>query len=364
MGRFRRDKGTGGVTKRKDGRWQAVWTFRDDRDCVKRKFFYGRTKKDATDKMRDWVADGSPITDDKRTVTILLAHVLDVILPARDLDSETIDDYRNFATKHINPRIGTIRLGNLRIVDLDRVPLEMIQEGKSAKTARNCQTFLKMAIKEGKRLDWVPSKVDPDLCIRIGTKRYKASLYNLEQVLAFIEAAKGERVQPAIVLAGLCGLREAETAGLLWTDFDLSAGALTISRQNRASGEIKDKTKTESGMRTIALPPFVVKYLSGLPRTSPFLMTTRDGRKPINPSSIYHESVEIMERVSLPKIRFHDLRHSANNILKQLGVPVETRRDILGHSDTSVTENTYTQTVDWEMKDAMGKLDKALRKRG
>ena len=61
----------------------------------------------------------------------------------------------------------------------------------------------------------------------------------------------------------------------------------------------------------------------------------------------------------LPKIRFHDLRHSANNILKQIGVEATTRRDILRHSTTLVPENVYTQTVSAEMVNAMGRIEKA-----
>jgi len=356
----RRQKGSGGVTKRTDGRWQATWTYRDENDCKRVKTLTGRTRKEALDKMRDWVAGGGSTIPAGKSVAKLVDHVTDVILPAQGTDPDTIRDYRAFGQNHIKPRIGTVLLEKLTVKHLDSIPIAMMAAGKSPKTAKNCRMFLAQCMKHGKRIGWLNKDLASDM-MSIKTHRTKVDIYSLEQVLTLIEAADGARVQPAIVLAGLCGLREAECAGLMWSDLDLTKSTLKVQRQNKGAGKIKERTKTESGMRIIALPPFVRDYLKLLPKTSPFLMTSRDGRKPIHPSQIYHETRDLMESAELPRIRFHDLRHSANNVLKQLGVPAETRRDILGHSDTSVTENVYTQTVDWEMRDAMDKLEEALR---
>lgn len=359
MAKERRDKGSGGITKRPDGRWQATWTYRDENDCKKVKTKYGRTKKEALDNMRDWVAGGGETQKGTRTVAELVNYVIDTILPASNLDADTLKDYRGFRDNHIVPRIGRVPLEKLTVKHLDSVALGIMEDGKSPKTAKNCHVFLKRCIREGKRIGWLNKDLAADM-MEIRTKKYRAAIYTLPQLLQLIEAMKGNQAQPAVVLAGLLGLRESETAGMMWSAIDLKKGTITIQRQNRASG-MKEETKSESGMRTLPLTAFVADYLKALPKHSPFLMTSMDGKKPIHPSVIYHRTMDAMEAEGLPKIRFHDLRHSANNILKQLGVPSETRRDILGHSDTSVTENTYTQTVDWEMREAMEKLETALR---
>lgn len=363
VARQRRQKGTGGVTQRKsDGRYQATWTYRDENDIKRVKTLSGRTRKEALDKIRDWVAGGGDtLKESGKTVAHLVDHVLDVILPAQTLDPDTIKDYRGYAVNHIKPRIGKVRLDRLTVTHLDSVALGIIELGRSPKTAKNCHIFLKQCVKHGKRMGWIAKDLAGDM-MEIRYQAPTVEIYSLAEVLQLIQECEGSRIQPAVVLSGICGLREAECAGIMWQDLDPAAGTLKVQRQNKGH-KIKKRTKTDAGMRTIPLPEFVLEYLRRLPKASPFLMTSVDGKKPIHPDVIYHEAMEIIDRAKMKKIRFHDLRHSANNVLKQLGVPAETRRDILGHSDTSVTENTYTQTVDWEMREAMDKLEAALRLR-
>ena len=81
----------------------------------------------------------------------------------------------------------------------------------------------------------------------------------------------------------------------------------------------------------------------------------------MHPTGLWKAATAAMIAAGVPQVRFHDLRHSANNILKQLGVDAATRRDILGHSTTQVTENIYTQTVSAEVAQAMDLVGKAYR---
>lgn len=359
----RRDKGTGGITQRKStGAWQATWTWRDENDLKRVKTLTGKTKRIALNKIRDWVAGGGEeAPQGRKTLEQLLDHVIAGMRSRSEPDPVTINTYEAFGTNHIKPRIGKVALERLRPHHLDRVADEMIESGLSAKTARNCAVYLGQALHEGKRLGWLTKDLASDMK-PVKIERYVASIYDIDQLATLIEACSENRSQPAVVISSLMGVREAECAALMWADIDFTENTMRIQRQNRGA-KIKNKTKSAAGMRTIAMPEFVVEYLKALPKHSPFLMTSKDGKKPIHQSVIYHETMAAMDAAGLPKIRFHDLRHSANNILKQLGVPAETRRDILGHSTTAVTENVYTQTVDWEMREAMDKLQKAIQKR-
>jgi integrase len=71
----------------------------------------------------------------------------------------------------------------------------------------------------------------------------------------------------------------------------------------------------------------------------------------------------LLVRASLPRVRFHDLRHSSATLLLSLGVPLSIVVDILGHSSTRVTGDTYTHVSVTMHRQAVDQLDTSLRPR-
>jgi integrase len=141
----------------------------------------------------------------------------------------------------------------------------------------------------------------------------------------------------------------------------LERGSLTIRRQAH-----RDTTKRESSKRTIPLPTPVQDLLVELdsaadrPAASPWVFPGRKIQDPVHASTVYHRVKDAIRAAGVPEVSFHDLRHSANNILKQLGVDAVTRKDVLGHSSVATTNNVYSQTVDSEMQCAFDKLESAI----
>ena len=70
----------------------------------------------------------------------------------------------------------------------------------------------------------------------------------------------------------------------------------------------------------------------------------------------------LLERVGLPRVRFHDLRHSAATLLLSLGVYPKVVQELLGHSQISVTLDTYSHILPDMQRDAMTELDIAKAK--
>ncbi len=67
---------------------------------------------------------------------------------------------------------------------------------------------------------------------------------------------------------------------------------------------------------------------------------------PIIPRNLVREFKALLERVALPPIRFHDLRHSCASLLAANGVPVRVAMDVLGHANITTTQNVYTHVFD------------------
>ena len=69
---------------------------------------------------------------------------------------------------------------------------------------------------------------------------------------------------------------------------------------------------------------------------------------------------ELLERAAVPWIRFHDLRHSAATLLLSLGVHPKVVQELLGHSQISVTLDTYSHVLPDMQGEAMAQMDSLL----
>jgi integrase len=378
-------KGEGSTFELKDasgkgtGKWRGVVTYRDANDFQQRKYFSGRSESEVRDKMRDWEARaGRKLNKEEWTVADLFEHLLSEPCPDypkggqfvqdRRQKPNTIFDYRSQWRRHIKPRIGHLKASAVEGHHVEQVLRELRNaevSPLSARTARNIKCMLSTCFKAGVRIKALSANPVKDT-EPIKIPRYRASILGLEGMMKLAAAAEGQPIYAPILLAGYCGLREGEIAGLMHTDFDAAAKTLKVEKQYqqlKGGGLAFSDPKSESGNRLIPVPPIVADALSALPRTSLYMFPhSRDSGRPIHPTALWKGFQAVLVKCGMPKIRFHDLRHSANNILKQLGVPAVTRRDILGHSTIAVTENVYTQTVDAEMIDAMDRITQALAK--
>ena len=80
----------------------------------------------------------------------------------------------------------------------------------------------------------------------------------------------------------------------------------------------------------------------------------------MDPSNLYHNFKRFLKKAGLPDIRFHDLRHTSATLMLQQGVHPKVVQERLGHSDISLTLNTYSHVVPGMQEEAAGKLDELL----
>jgi integrase len=72
----------------------------------------------------------------------------------------------------------------------------------------------------------------------------------------------------------------------------------------------------------------------------------------------------LLEKAGLPRMRFHDLRHSCASLLLVQGVPARVVMETLGHSNISITMDTYTHVLPELQRQAAEAMDRALGDRG
>lgn len=156
-----------------------------------------------------------------------------------------------------------------------------------------------------------------------------------------------------------CGMRNSEIRTLTTDDIDFKNGIINIDKQagqiRNEKGELEDAAtspKTPTSKRKIYAPQFVLDCLKEYIFSLPYIPISKQiywshiTKKPISKHCLSKRFTALLKELELPTIRFHDLRHLQATILIQSGANVKAVSKRLGHSNTDITLNTYTSTID------------------
>ena len=191
-----------------------------------------------------------------------------------------------------------------------------------------------------------------------------------------LEAARGESVEGLVVLAVSTGLRLGEALGLQWPDIDLDRRQLRVNKSLQRvpeRGLLLTETKTRRSRRSIVLPIRTPEALRSQRvrqadqrraagsqwNEGGFVFTASTGR-PLDHSNVQRNFRRIVRKARLPRMRFHDLRHSCASLLLAEGVSPRVVMETLGHSRISVTTDTYTHVMPALMREAAAAMDRSL----
>ena len=72
----------------------------------------------------------------------------------------------------------------------------------------------------------------------------------------------------------------------------------------------------------------------------------------MSPDSVLHMLHRVLKRAGLPKVRFHDLRHTFATLALKSGVDVKTLSSMLGHYSAGFTLDTYAHATAQMKQDA------------
>ena len=280
-----------------------------------------------------------------------------------ELSPTTLRNYRAQVEHTIRPALGKVQLNRLTSKNLDALYGAMKENGKSAKTIRNHHAVISAALHQGVRWGWVRTNVaEMAKPPRVAHKR--VSVPSLDVVRDVIEAAerRDPRLAPLLMLAALTGMRRGELCALRWSDVDLDAGTVHVTRSVVVvpNGLAEKATKTDRG-RGVALDPVGVAVLSQhLARTTQWISEAGnrlasdafvfspsiEGTTPFRPDNVTSFFIRVRNEVGAPQVRLHDLRHFTATQLIGAGVDVRTVAGRLGHSDPSVTLRVYSHALE------------------
>lgn len=373
----RRDKGTGSLSKRKDGMWVASIELPAGPDGKRRRRTAARKNKgDAQRELRRMRSD-LDAAGDLDTATLRLSAWMDIYLskiaPKKDAPRTLrgkIDANRDWIT----PCLGKKRLDRLTPDDVRRlhefvltmprdkklrelprelVPADADRIGAStAAVAHNTlAAALTSAVKEGKVRTNVTSVVD-----KPKGRRTDDNALTTDQAIELVKAIRDDELAPLWLFFMLTGTRRGEALGL---EIDRVADVVDLSWQLQEVTDVPEhlearqvgrglwltRPKTQGSWRT---PPNVYPISKVLDqaidgRASGLVFTTAEG-DPLRPSYVSKRWKALLKEHGMPPhVTLHGTRHTAVDLLYELGTPEHIIMQIVGHSNRSMTRSYRTR---------------------
>jgi len=361
-----REYGTGTVYQRKsDGRW--IGSLPDGRGGRSR-YVTGTSEEAVKSKLR---ALARSSTSDRRPRGERVETFMERWLEdaARHLRPRTLAGYRTIVSLHIVPAIGHIRLASLVPGDVSRMVDGIVASGLSAMTARHVHRCLTTAL--GVAVRWGLVERNVSALVR-GPRIARAPRdgWTATEARRFIEASRGDPRWPLYVLALTTGMRQGELLALRWKDIDKAAGTLTVNATLRRIDSHRfawDEPKTARSRRTIPLTRLGLEALRIAEQTSPsrWSVFARPDGRPLEASEVTRTFQALAVSLGFRQIRFHDLRHTAAQILLDaMGGDIRAVSATLGHSTIGTTVDIYGGMADEARDRAAKAMDRVMEGMG
>ena len=318
---------------------------------------YDQYGKLAVDALKEALAERRLPAQDAIGLTTLVSVLVDdhlVRLAEDGRAARTLDTYRFAATK-LQKFIGGLRVGEATPARIDAA-LRSMRTAHGPTTARQSKTILHGALQLAVMSNALGSNPVRDVqSIKSKSRPKGATALTAEQLRSLLEqlrvsdACRNHDLVDPITLLIATGLRESELLGLLWRDFDVAAGTLSVTgKVVRAAGqglERHDTAKTEAGLRTLPLPRFAVDVLTAR-RQLPFLGeqtmifpstagTLRD------PNNFNKQWRHVRDELGAPGVTTHSFRKSLATLIDDEGLSARIGADHLGHTNVSMTQDKY-----------------------
>jgi integrase len=368
----KRGNNEGTIRKRTDGRWEGRLNLPDG----SHKYYYRKTRQEVAQMLAKASSDrdkGVSIVSEKENVSQFLLYWLEVMKPKLKIRTWIL--YRQLMVTHAIPALGTIKLARLHQQHVQGLYARKLEEGLSPTTVHHLHAVLHRALGQALRWGMIAQNVR-DLVEAPAIAHHEMQVLTPDQAKEFLEAASGHRLEALFVLALTTGLREGEILALKWRDLDLEAGMLQVrGNLQRIKGEVFITTPknrysrrhvTLSSLATTSLHAHRARQLSermelGAVWEDNDLVFANGVGKPIERTDlIRRQFAPLLEHAGLPRIRFHDLRHTAATLLLLQGIHPKVVSEMLGHSQVGITLNLYSHVLPNMQRDASAAMDRLL----
>ena len=383
----KRGNGEGSVCRRPDGRWQGSITIgRDDRGRLIRKYFYGKTRKETSEKLNraiEELRDNRFINKSDNPTVEQWCHEWLWSYKRNSVKQKTFDQYETILRTHIIPDIGDIRLADLKTMHIQRIINKMYDSGLSHRTIEVMKIVIHAALKQAQRNKLVSENVCENVVLPRKQPKHIRVLNEDEQT-KLIAALKDNYIGRGLLFALYTGMRRGEVLALKWSDYDKNEKTISITKalsRVRTYNKNGNKTmltvttpKTDTSIRTVPLIDKAVELLAEHKRkqkrymelvgdyyTDNDLIFSSSRGDYLDPGNFNRKLNKTVKKIGIPRISPHVLRHSFATRGLEAEVSLKAMQELLGHSSITVTGDIYTHILKEQKRKEISKLNDVFK---
>jgi len=353
-----------GSLQKKNNTYYAVVGFADEIGKRKQKWINtgvkvaGNNKREANKRLREILTE----LEEQQTIFSSETSFVDWIATwleqkKFEVRLNTWEAYELYVEKHIKPYFAPLQLTLKSIMPqhIQAFYNKKIAEGLNPASIKKYSVVLNGALREALKKNLIPYN-PVDRVALPAMRKFEGKAYTPEQAQKLLAVISEESMESVIRLTLFYGLRRSEVLGLRWRDINFDENTMRICNTVvKMKTQIEhEQTKSSASRRTLYLTPEIKVYLQGLKQRQEenrklmgrsyhdgdHVCTWADG-KPFSPDYVSQRFRRILEINSLPRIRFHELRHTTGSMLMERGMMVKQISEFLGHEKVATTLDIY-----------------------
>lgn len=377
--------GEGSISKYGD-KWRGQLTIGRDAITgkIKRKTFYGKTKKEVDLKLQEYklkLNKSELPTDDKITFEQwYYTWLFDFRI--HDLKPSTFEKYYGIYNNYVlNSTIGSMKIVDIRSTHIQRYFNSLLEEGKTAERVKGIKRYINAGFHAALKHGYINKNYCTNTTLPKVVKENKITVLTKDEQKIFLNGINNHKLKCAFYLALGTGLRQGELLALKWSDISFKDNTVSITKSikrvtfidkegNKESKIIEQQPKTETSIRVVPIPQNVITILKEHKKNQNELRLKQgelysnldyifcnEYGLPIDSKKLTRNLQSVLKSLDITPIPFHGLRHTYATRLFEKGVPIKTVQVLMGHKDIQTTMNIYTHVMEDEKNKAIEQIN-------